>query len=187
MSVEKQGVIGLDLSLSRTGMCFIPTNWNGSFGDLAFESVSTKRTEVVFGRASLRAREEIERYLRIAHRVVNFIGKNNAKNVSIEGYAYAQKTASVTKLAELGGVIKSQVLLTCKIVPVSIPSNTARKFVMGKLERKNQKEQVRVFLKSKGFVFDNDDLMDAFVVAYCCYGIIGNSRSRFVPQMDLEL
>lgn len=187
-AIERKGVVGLDLSLSRAGICFIPGEWDGSIGSLVLDSVSAKKANLAFGRPDRKAAEEIGRYLRISKRIVDFIKKVGTEKVAVEGYAFSQKTASVTKLAELRGAVSTQIYLSCNCaVSVPVPPNTARKFLMGSLERKNQKDQVRVFLRERRFVFDNDDLMDAFVVAYCYYGFVNRVRSRFVPQVEMEL
>jgi|GEM_PF-2532542 len=190
-----EGVVGLDLSLSRTGMCYIPAHWDGDMGALVCASVETQREDAAYGKKHILSRLETERYLRIAERVVKFVKRSGVKHAARESYAYSPvkdrrgnpvQSASMTSLAELGGVIRSQLLLACAIPVVPVAPNTARKFVTGGLKKGKQKEQVDRFLQAKGLRFNNWDEMDAFVIAYCHYGAVNDVRSRFLPQTELD-
>lgn len=189
------GVVGLDLSLSRTGLCYVPDDWNGNRRHLLTESISTQRKTMAHGKAEVLARYEVERYHEIAKGIVSFVKRTGAKHVAKENYAYstvrnkqgkASQSASVTRLAELGGVVLSQLLLGCHLPVVSVPVNSARKWLTGGLKRGNQKEQVERFLKPHGVTFKNYDEMDAFVVAYYWFGEIKGIRSRFLPQSEFD-
>jgi hypothetical protein len=188
------GVVGLDLSLSNTGMCFVPPDWEGDVGSLVVASFKTTREKMAYGKPHVLARIDTERYLQIADKVIRFVKECGVRDVAVEGYAYSPvrtkkgqpvQSSSMTKLAELGGVVKSQLLLSCQSPAVPVASNTARKFVTGGLKRGKQKQQIEQFLRERGIVFDNWDIMDAFVVAYCWYGQINDIRSRYLPQCDL--
>lgn len=184
------GSIGLDLSLTNTGMCHVPARWDGSMSELSIASFGAKKMQGVIGKAS-ESRDLIFRYLKIAKVVVDFIASKKSDDgvplVAIEGYAFsfARKgsgpgSSSVTKLAELGGVVKSQVLLSTKKAPVSFSSSEARKIVIGKMTKGNAKEQVRDTLFSFGMRFVNDDEMDAFVISYANYCSENRIQSRFI-------
>lgn len=186
------GVVGLDLSLSRTGICYIPPEWGGTYDSLRFASIVTTRDKAAYGRADRVARLEVERCLKIADRVVKFVKKHSAEHVAVERYAYSfsgsknsPPSSSVTKLAELGGIVKSQLILSCRTPAVSVASNAARSELMGGMKKGKQKEQVQQFMKQKGFQFENLDEMDAFVVGYYWYCKLNDLRSRFLPQQLL--
>ncbi len=51
------------------------------------------------------------------------------------------------------------------------------------------KKQVKVFLENRGLPFDNEDVMDAFVVAYHQYYNLGTGGGRvsFTPLDDSEV
>jgi hypothetical protein len=181
------GAAGLDLSLRNTGMCYVPPGWNGHFDTLFLSSFGTVKTVPTYGKAQVKAFEEIRRSLDIANRIVGFLKRHEVRNVSIEGYAYSfagknkhEASASVTKLAELGGIVKSQIMLSCRTAPVVIQPNSARKIVVGPLKRGGAKEQVKVILKTFGFNFDNLDEMDAFVTAYALYCEVNEIDSVFL-------
>ena len=188
------GVVGLDLSLARTGMCFVPDKWDGRIKTLQFLSVSTKRDKA-FGSPELLAKMEIQRCLEIAGKTIKFIKKTEATAIAKENYAFSpvkdkfgnsKQSSSVTKLAELGGVVLSQVLLSCRLPMVSVPVNSARKWLTGGIKRGDQKGQIERFLKKRGLVFENYDEMDAFVVAYYWYGELNKIRSRFLAQSEID-
>jgi len=190
-------VVGLDLSLANTGMCFIPAHWEGDMDSLRLMSIRTTRKEAAYGKPHIIARLETERYLEIAERVVGFVKEVGCSGGIVkENYAYSPvrsknghpvQSASVTRLAELGGVIRSQVLMACHTPVVSVAVNSARKFLTGGIKRGKQKEQVDRFLQGSGLRFNNWDEMDAFVVAYYWYGKINEERSRFLRQSELKL
>jgi len=189
------GVVGLDLSLKRTGMCYVPPNWEGDAASLRLESVETTRDKPAYGKPHILARIDTERYLKIADKVVRFVKEGGTRDVAQENYAYSPvqdkdgkpvQSSSVTKLAELGGTIKTQLLLACQAAVIPIAANTARAWLTGGLKRGKPKEQVDRFLQSRGLRFENWDEMDAFVVAYYWYGQVNNVRSRFLPQAELD-
>lgn len=190
-----RGAVGLDLSLARSGMCYVPPNWEGDMASLRVDSIETKRVKPAYGKPDLLARIDTERYLRIAESIVKFVKDSGANDVAKENYAYSPvknkkgqpvQSSSTTKLAELGGVIKSQLLLAARVSVVSVAVNTARSWVVGGMKRGKQKEQVDRFLQSRGLRFKNWDEMDAFVIAYYWYGQVNDVRSRFLPQKELD-
>lgn len=187
--------MGLDLSLSRTGLCYVPPGWEGDVGSLRCASIETQRKKVAYGKPHILSRLETERYLEIANKVVGFVKRVGVKDVARESYRFSTikdkdgkpvQSRSITDLAELGGIIRSQLLLACAVPVVQIAPNTARKFLTGGLKQKNPKEQVSEFLRVRGLRFNNWDEMDAFVIAYCLYGQVNDVRSRFLPQPELD-
>lgn len=190
MSETQKGVVGLDLSLEKTGMCFVPPDWNGSRESLRTYFFRTKRSEKTLGSARVAAALEMERQLKIADKVIQFVKSMMTYgdiDVAVENYAYSMHSASTTRLAELGGVIKSQVLLACKIPAVPISSGSARKFLTGGLKRgEKQKTQVEKFLRERNIRFDTNDEMDAFAVAYYWYGIVNKIHCRWDKQPDFD-
>lgn len=189
-----EGVVGVDLSLNRTGMCFVPAGWGGDLASLDYESVETKKIGESFGRPHVLSRNEIERWLTIANRVVKFIRRVGVSHVAVERYAYSTvknkrgvpvQSSSVTSLAEMGGTVKSQILLGCRIAPVPLSSNTARKRVVGTLKMGKKKQQVKEILEKGGLVFPSLDEMDAFVVGYAWYCDLNTVVSALLPQQEL--
>jgi len=184
-----RGVVGLDLSMTNTGMCYIPPEWDGNIESLSFSSFGTKKSDMTFGKRELITKDELMRYISIANKVVGFIRKNKADRVVVEDYAYSKgKTgsSSVTKLCELGGTVKTQLVLVFKSTPVVLSASSARKSICGSLKRSKPKEQLEELLRSFGFRFNNYDEMDAFVVGYAFYCEINRVISKFKPECLYE-
>lgn len=184
----KRGVVGLDLSMTNTGMCYIPHKWDGKYETLRTDSFGTKKSEMTFGKRDLKTRDQLSRYIAIANRVVGFVRHVETDLFSIEDYAYSkarQGSASLTKLGELGGAIKTQLFLAFRSVPAVIGSTSARNSVFGRLRRGDPKGQVRDILGSFGVRFSNLDEMDAFVVGYAFYCEVYGVTSMFLPKGNL--
>lgn len=179
----------------------IHPNWRVSDG-LDSDFVSYDFTEFrLIGKLS--GRERIQLGLNAAKILLQKMeeGSIDPGGVLIEDYAYAYagNSDSVTKLAEIGGVVKSQVLLRHGDVPGSVSSSRARKFLTGGLRGKRKtdaaegikplkpKEQVKRFLQNRGFVFPTLDAMDAFVVGYYHFCTRNGLKCEFEPAEDREL
>lgn len=182
-----EGVVGLDLSLSNSGMCFIPPDWNGRLDELVYQAFGTKKGEGTRGNEAALAVDESRRRLAIANKVVGFVRQTGARHVAVEGYAFSfasknknQGSASITRLAELGGSVKDQIALGCRLPCIPIPSSSARKSVIGKLKRGKVKEQVEEFLRIQGIYFPSNDIMDAFVVGYAHYCKVNGVQSLYL-------
>jgi len=187
------GVVGLDLSLTRTGVCYIPPWWDGKNDSIVVSSIETQRDASAKGDPYALSDMETKRYLKIAKYIIGFVGEYGVSYVAREGYAFSTvrtksgksfQSSSVTKLAELGGVVQSQLFLFGGISLISIQPNSARKYLTGGLKRGNQKDQVRDFLRPFGFVFRNNDEMDSFVIACAMYGQVNNVNSCFLKQKE---
>lgn len=110
------------------------------------------------------ARDQIERIVWVADRIIGLVRSFKVCDVAIEGYAYGAKYGG-EKIAELVGVVKTQLFLSCQIVPVAVPPTTARSKVFGKGCGKIDKKFVRPLLKQRGVVISDPDQADAYVVA----------------------
>jgi|SRR3990172_3057989 len=161
-------IMGLDLSLTSTGVCILSPGGDsrGFLGMIApFSRVYSGR----FGFGVTRKEDEqtrIERLIYIAKNIVEIAKSHNVELVGIENYAFSRHGANISS-AELGGVVKSQLLMACKIAPTMVVASAARKDLFGTLKKKDGKvkDQVRAKLKADGYEFKNDDEMDAFVIA----------------------
>jgi len=175
-------VIGLDLSLRATGLCALDKN--GTIHFARSEGISLEQ-EATY-------REKLDRMLFIAKMVVEGVRHNSfsviepgarckkpwefVPKVAIEGYAYSKggtkkgkgKSGStgagaVFDLAELGGVIKSQLFLTFGIEPYIVSAGTARKAVLGK--GRASKSDIVEFANKNGLKTTNHNIADAWVMA----------------------
>lgn len=194
-----KGAIGVDLAPRGSGVCLFYPGWTIKAG-MDSDLVSCDFTEFrLLGKLS--TRERIQLCLNAAKIVLKKMeeGLVHPVNVAIEDYAYSVRSDSVTKLAELGGVVKSQVFLRHGDVPETVSASKARSFLTGGLRgnRKTDKElgikplpkkdQVKAFLKNRGFEFPTLDVMDAFVLGYYWYCTKNGLKCEFKPAEENEL
>ena len=93
--------IGLDLSLSCTGMAAIDSR-----GYLT--STGMIQTKPASGLAN-----RIARFDHIARSVCNFVKAHSPCQVLIEGYSFGSKGRGVFDIAEAGGIVRHQLITTC--------------------------------------------------------------------------
>lgn len=151
--------VGLDLSLTASGM--VAVGHDGAVLMAKTFGYGLKRTSS--------NEQKIKRLLHLAGEVCSFIGDVRAQysqgsvpSVVIEGYAYGAR-GSQNDLAELQGVIKTQVYLSFSAVPEIIPASQARKTVLG--NGRLSKEEIIEGLKGLDIVFIDHNQADAYVVA----------------------
>lgn len=158
---SKAHVVGLDLSLRAAAACALPLDWDhdlnkvrmGKFGyDLPDDASD---------------REKIERLAKIAHDVSVFCINAKATRIAAEGYAFAASSSSVTKLAELGGAVRVDVLESLDIAIESIPASRGRKILLQNCPKKDSKKFVVRNVKRLGGPTKKwtEDECDAFVCA----------------------
>jgi hypothetical protein len=154
-------VIGIDPSLTRSAVVIIPPGWElGDWLTLRWCSV-----EVPPGDGT--ERQRVERMGEIVHDLVEFVHSNSwsPSRAFVESYAFNARSASVTKLAELGGILRHQYLIEFGTALEPVTASQARKQLLGKLPRKDQKLAVQLALGRAGAPFENGDEVDAFVCA----------------------
>lgn len=152
--------VGLDLSLTGSGIVVIDEDGyvirQRTVGyELANEEVVDERRIV-------------ERYMYIAGEIVDTIKGIDVERprVVIEGYAFAKnpkQSSSITKLAELRGVVKSQLWLVFRLTADILTVGEVRRIVLGK--GNFPKSGIVGILKARGLVFGDDNTADAYVVA----------------------
>jgi len=128
-------ILGLDLSLKATGAVVLnPAGEIIHRESIVYHPDRKEMTETKSGKSdTLTVRQKIERLRDIAFAVNKIVGEKGVEVVGIEGYAFSRKSASVTGLAELGGVVRFCLLQGFwETTPMTIPVSKARKFVMGK-------------------------------------------------------
>ena len=178
-------VLGLDLSLRGTGICFL-TGEPGSK-----PSIETKRLarESCSGVAA-----GVHRLLSISDEIINMIGNSHIDAVIIEAPAQNQKWQAAA-IGELHGAVKTQLFLKLNIIPMVEQATKVRKSVVGKIVSKRVKQKkdgkivsyttygtvpskikgktkkasvkdiIEMRLKNEGLSFDTQDEMDAYVTA----------------------
>lgn len=147
-------IVGLDLSLTATGICLLDVEGEPSFSVVGH---GLKRTA--------KQRDKIERIVDIVSAIVDVVSDCSSKpRVAIEGYAFGARGAQ-NDLGELHGAVKLQLWLGHGIEPVIIPSSRARKIVLGK--GRLPKNEIVEMLTNRGINVKDHNEADAFVVASC--------------------
>jgi Holliday junction resolvasome RuvABC endonuclease subunit len=146
-------VVGLDLSLTATGICVLDEE------DVRFETVG-------YGlKRSSRQKDKIERIIEIVSAILGEVETCiPMPAVGIEGYAFGARGAQ-NDLGELHGAVKTQLWLAHQIEPVIIPASHARKSVLGKGNL--AKQAIVDLLTNRGIDVRNNNEADAYVIAKC--------------------
>ena len=186
------GVIGMDLAPRHSGFCYIPEDWRGGMDDLEVDHSEYDLKGKMDPEAKVKA------MLAAANVVINMVERFGVKYVAVEGYAIGSRDRSVTDLAELCGIIKSQLWLAHNIVVKTVVVSSARKRLMGSIRGKRKtdkqrgiralkgKRQVEVFLKNRGMDFGNEDVMDSFAVGYYYWYDLNDGVYTFSPAEEFE-
>ena len=134
--------MGLDLSLTSTGVCVSGTSF----------SINSKH-------------KGTKRLIEISERLLNIINLENPQAIMLEGYSFGSKFSRAHSIGELGGVIK--ILLYQNGIPViDVPPACRAKFATGK----GNASKIDVLLSISnmtGLEFSGahkDDLCDAWVL-----------------------
>lgn len=164
-------VAGLDLSLTAAGVAII----------------GRQRTTYTFGEklsknASDRVR--IERNINIANDIMGVLIEHRVRFVGVENYAFGAY-AGLAQQADLGGLVKAQIYLCLKTVPIVLPPTTIRKYLLG--DGGADKKKVRIHLESLGCEgFRNLDESDAMAVAFVVNDYV-NNRAAATTTQQLEV
>lgn len=158
-SDSRRRVVGLDLSVTSTGICVLVEG-----DDRKWTVEATHRVGYPLKRDSS-VQEKIERLVMIARKVVQTCNElpGGPMSVGIEGYAFSARGAQ-NDLAELQGVVKSQLQLSSSVKIVVVPPTQARRHVLGAGNPKGKKGIARI-LRVMGLEFKTDDEADAYVIA----------------------
>jgi len=123
--------LGLDLSLTNSGMVAVPEFWCGDFSEVKVATAGAK----LHKDATERAR--VARLQGIRAAVVHFAERTHATHAIIEQYAYTSMVSHAHSLGELGGVVRVALIEAGLEVEVVSPAS-ARK-LLGKQPRKDAK------------------------------------------------
>jgi len=185
-------VLGMDLAARHSGLCYIPKEWDGTQGGLICREIGYNL------KGKLDERTKIQIMLNVAKTALAMVHEFKPDRVVVEDYAFSRQSSSTTMQAEIGGVVRSQIYLSTNITVEPLSVTGARKFLTGGLRGKRSadasrgirclgaKEQVKKFLANRGIVFDTEDIMDAFVVAYYRYCKLNGILCSFRPIAEHE-
>ena len=143
-------IIGLDLSLTATGLVIVANDPDKIIDQFLIESTAKEETT--------------PRIIKINDRITKIIVKHKPNLVVMEGPAFGvQKSSSIFTLGELAGLVKVT-MYTMEQRFMVIPPAVLKKWVTGKGNAKKDLMLLKVY-KKFGVEFDDDNLCDAYALA----------------------
>lgn len=166
--------MGIDSSLSGTGLVAVPFGWKLDWSKVARQKL---------GLGLSKNASEVDRMRRIdsiCKGLMEFAEEHQVTDVWMEQYAFSAKLSQAHALGEIGGNIKRDVVLGLGLPLTIVVSNTARA-LLGKFSARGRKgepkppplkDQVHAVLRKAGLPANWDgDETDAWVVLN--YGFSG--------------
>lgn len=154
-------ILGLDLSLTCTGMCVLSRGWKAA----EWHHVTTRAVKIPIAKAA--TPEQLgARLVSIVAEVSTFaFDRWNVQHAFVEDYAHGALGSSHTKLAELrGAVVVELARRGLYLKPLSI--GPIRQYLIGDgSPRKESKIRAELLLRRAGLVLATTDEYDAFAVA----------------------
>jgi len=166
-------VIGIDPSVRATAIVAVPLDWGGDWSKVQTKVIQGAKASVLYDR--------VMRNARIAAELKVFLGTLDAtggRSILIEDYAYSMVNKS-HHLGELGGALRD-VACHAGTDAREVPVTKARKVLLGKLPKNNQKRAVQEALWAAGARFKTIDEYDAMCIAN--YGLSTLSGHFFGVQ-----
>jgi Holliday junction resolvasome RuvABC endonuclease subunit len=152
-------ILGLDLSVRAAAAVSVPLAWDGDWQQVKSMVVGEPLRE------DATDTERARRCETIAMRIVAFSRATGVTIALIENYAFSRRSSSVHKLAELGGIVKLE-LVRAGIDLQRANMSATRKFLCGTIHRgTNPKVAVHQALRAAGAHFETLDESDAFCAA----------------------
>ena len=170
MPSKSPWVIGLDLSLTAPAGVALPLNWRpGDWRAVKWWLDHPKAPK------NDDRRGQLERYAHIAAWVREVVWAtvgvtrgppgSDLAGCYIEQYAFSRNNSQASRLMELGGIARMK-LFGLDVVPATVNTSPARKLLLGKVPRSDQKIAVQRFLFDAGAPKAwEENICDAFVVA----------------------
>ena len=158
-------IVGLDLSLTSTGIC------HGEW----MEAYSSKL-------------KGVERLIDIEEAVLRFLCYKTEYDpcVIVEGYSFGSKNSQAHSIGELGGVIRRALHIE-QIPFVVVPPTVRAKFATGK-GNASKAEVLSSVSARTGIVWSGsgaDDMCDAFILEECGLAHIGRPRYQW-PALNMS-
>jgi hypothetical protein len=130
------GIVGLDLSLTGTGMARISK-----------EDDDDMETHLLGSKASEGTR--MQRYIQIARQILHRSTKSDLFIIEDYAFGIASKASQLATLGELGGIVKFFITQTTGNEPLTITTGEMRKFISGKGNLKKDMIPVHAYKRYK--------------------------------------
>lgn len=165
--------LGLDLSLSATGIAVIDDKFQSIFSkEVAIKSISSVITD------------RYRRYNLIKNGVIPAIKGFKLKGIAIEGQAFGAK-GRITDIAESKALIIDEVLKMYPNVPIiEVAPSQVKKYILG-IGRGQKSLMIKEVYKKYNFDTDSDNIADAFVLACVIKGYLKIEECELKYQQDI--
>jgi len=190
--IETPRVLGLDLSLTATGLVLMAGDWDGNWS-----SIHRGKLEPKIPRDATE-NERIERIVKISNSVLAFAKDHRPTHLVVEQYAMRSVPgrSHTHAIGELGGLVKAALRHALGLSIVAVAPATARKLLLGKLpptrakkggpKPPKQKDVVFQTLRTMGMPDDwSADQADAFVVANWLLSGLGGYALALPPPPEV--
>lgn len=174
---EGAHVVGLDLSLTSTGMVAIPLDW-----DHDMRKVVTGTTGYPLKAGTIE--QQLKRALQIAHDVSVFCVNAKASAVFIEDYSFGAGGSMLYERVEMIGRVKTELFDEHSLTYQVVAAARARKILLQHVPRVKGKGMLKKWVVANVKRLSettswNEDVCDAFVVANAGLMTVGGTAMTF--------
>ena len=166
--------IGLDLSLTNSGICIL-------------EGTESKLFQVPTKLKDFTHTEQRVRYIamEVIRKIKEHIDKSKYKQIicGVEDYAMNARVGKTLDRAEVGGVVKQAIWNLTGKPPFKMNNKTMKVFLTGKGNVQKSHHLMYAFEKYR-IKFPNDDVCDAFVVAKLLQALFRKPEGLFKYERD---
>lgn len=151
--------LGVDASLRSLGLCAVPSEWDGDFDLVAFNTLQIKLAE------DATAKERILGMIALAADVRRFAEQTGVTDVCYED-SLPRDAFQIKKLSKLLGYIE-RALARIALYAEPVNQSSARSYFLGGLPRADRKKLTLAAVDELTDVFQWPDEKDAFVTVNC--------------------
>ena len=155
--MSKHRVLGVDYSLTSTGLVMFPAGW---FPEWKYTEHATVKSEAV-----KTEQQRVARYRAIAKQIRDYAWDWGVTHVVFEQHAFGKNTAQGYRIVEGTGVAKAALLASRIKVLEPVVVGQARKLLLGANPRVDPKGFVEECFKRLDGPFKNQDESDAGALA----------------------
>ncbi len=179
-------ILGIDLSLSASGLAMLSDRWELP---ALVELPGSKPICRVVGRYYYRgalitttAGDTLKRWEDILCPILAWAMEANT--VLIEGYAFSRNMQYSRAATEMGGILRYH-LRKIGHIPIEIAPTSLKKFVTGKGNA--DKSQVLASLHAEGLPIDDHNMADAYGLAKLGMALVGSGPPSELPEHQREV
>jgi len=149
--------LGVDGSLTATGLVALPSDWRGDWSKVARMTIGQDLDNAAT------VEEKVRRIDLICTAMMGFAEDHECTHAWITGYAFNKQRSRVYSLGELGGNLRRDIVLGLHLPLVEVNDSSTRTLI-GKFSGKDQKKQAHKILREAGLPRNwTEDEIDAWL------------------------